>query len=437
MDLKVTKQLMPLDYVKIFFRRKWFIIIPTVAGIIISIIAGNILPKKFEASTLILVEEGRIINPLIQGIAVSTSTAQRLAVLREQILGWDRLIQLIKSLDLAKGIRTQSQFENLVKELRKNINVRLRGASIISISYEGGNPAEAQNIVKTITDIFISENLRQQNKETEDAVSFINDQLALYQKKIKQTEVAKMEDELKKLLIDSTPKHPLVIELKAKIELAKREMSNGNYNVEAAAMANSEKELKELREELKKAQADPSAVTSDVPADGTNRMKMTANSNEKVYKLLLLERLDKVEAKDADVTQKLYNELLNRLETAKITQRLEASKEGTRYTILDPARVPLKPKWPNKLVLLAMGLFFGFGAGTGMVFLVELFDHSFMSVEEAKAFIDIPVFGAVSKIITKADVAAQNLRNRRITRASIATGVVLLIIIIFNVVLGS
>ena len=63
----------PADYLKIIFRRKWFLIVPVVIGLVGGTIAGNILPKSYEASTLILVEEGRVINPLIQGLAVSTS----------------------------------------------------------------------------------------------------------------------------------------------------------------------------------------------------------------------------------------------------------------------------------------------------------------------------------------------------------------------------
>ena len=81
MDNQVTSTKRPLDYIKVIFRRKWFLIIPMAIGIIGGTISGNVLPKAYRASTLILVEEGRVINPLIQGLAVSTSTAQRLAIL--------------------------------------------------------------------------------------------------------------------------------------------------------------------------------------------------------------------------------------------------------------------------------------------------------------------------------------------------------------------
>jgi uncharacterized protein involved in exopolysaccharide biosynthesis len=437
MDTQTTTQKNPADYLKIFFRRKWFIIIPAIIGLVGGIIAGNILPKSYESSTLILVEEGRVINPLIHGLAVSTSVSQRLGVLREQILGWDRLLQLIKALNLAKNVSNQWQFEQLVKTLRKDIKVQLRGPSIISISYAGKNPAQSQAIVKTITDIFISENLRQQTKETEDAVTFINDQVALFQKKLKESEVSGLQDQLNKLMVDSTDKHPLVVELKKKIASAQDEIKQGNYNVETSSIAGSDNELKSLKEELKQMREEITATTTDTAGGGANRTKMATTSNEKLYKLLLLEKAEQATVKDQTVNQKIYNTLLERLETAKITQRLEASKEGTRYTILDPARLPIKAKWPNRPLVLLMGLFMGACAGIGLVFLMELFDHSFLSVEDARSFLTLPVFGAISKIITEKDLKEAELKRTRLTGISIATGVVLLIVIIFNVFLGS
>jgi uncharacterized protein involved in exopolysaccharide biosynthesis len=246
-----------------------------------------------------------------------------------------------------------------------------------------------------------------------------------------------MGDQLNKLMVDSTSKHPLVIELRKKIESAQAEMAQGNYNVEAAQVAGSDTELKQLKEELKQMKEEITTTNVDSSQTGANRMKITTTTNEKLYKLLLLDKLSQVEARDADVTKKLYNTLLERLETAKITQRLEASKEGTRYTVLDPARLPLKAVKPNKIVVLFMGMFMGASAGVGLIFLMEMFDHSFLGVDEAKTFLELPIFGAISKIVTQDDLKAQKLRNTRITGVSVVTGVVLLIVIIFNVLLGS
>ncbi|MCK4462725.1 MAG: hypothetical protein KAU58_00250, partial [Candidatus Omnitrophica bacterium] len=239
-------------------------------------------------------------------------------------------------------------------------------------------------------------------------------------------------------LIDSTDKHPMVIDLRKKIDAAKSEMEQGNYEVDASQVANSDAEFKGLKEDLKGLREELATSSLDADKGGVNRAKLAAATNEKLYKLLLIERVEKVtNAQDVGVNRRLYNELLQRLETAKITQRLEASKDGTRYIILDPARLPLEPIKPNKLNVLLAGIFVGICCGLGLVFAVEMFDHSFLGIDDAKAHLELPMLGAISKIITEKDLRAQKVRNLKITSASMLTGVVLLVVIIFNVLLGS
>jgi len=96
-----TKYQNPMEYLKIFFRRKWFFITPVFMGLVLSIVACFLLPPAYESNTLILVEEEKIINPLIQGLAVSTTAVQRMQNIREQILGWNSLVELTKKLNLA------------------------------------------------------------------------------------------------------------------------------------------------------------------------------------------------------------------------------------------------------------------------------------------------------------------------------------------------
>ena len=445
MQTKPVIQKKPIEYVKMVFRRKWLLIIPTVIGLIGGIITADSLPKIYRASTLILVEEGRVVNPLIEGLAVTTSVASRLGTLRAQILGWDRLTQLISTLNLAKDVKNQEELEALIGRLRSHIRVDLQSRNtkgmrnvnnVISISYEGKDPAEDMTIVKTITDIFIAENLRLQNSEAENAIAFINDELALYQKKLKQSDIAGMEEKLNNLLLDSTEKHPMVIELKKQITAAKTELAQGKYDVNAAAIASSQEELNGLKKELQDMRKDLATSTLSADKGGENRSKLTENTNEKLYKLLLLERVENVAKQDSGVNQRLYNELLSRLETAKITQRLEASQERTRYTVLDPARLPLKPIKPNKILILFAGMICGMCAGIGLVAMAELFDHSLLGVDEAKSYLELPILGAISQIVTETDVAAKKIRRMKIAGISIVTGIVLLVVIIFNVILG-
>lgn len=414
MKNEIEVQKTPIHYVKIFFRRKRLFLIPLLIGLLAGTVAGFTLPKTYESDTVILVEEGKVLNPLIKGLAVSTSLRDRLQTLREQILSWDRLVQLTKRLDLAKGIKSQYDFEQLILDLRKEIIVTLRGPNLIRISYQSDDPEMTQKIVKTVTDIFVEENIAMQNRETESAITFINDQLHVYKRKIKESELAMKEDELKNLLVDSTELHPRVKELRVEIVKIQEEINTGNFEVKGTPQPSSPLAAK-IQEEISRIQAESSTIDSTVAGASTGL------PNEDLYNLLLLDKVsstlgggeeDSPLARDMDVNERIYNMLLQRLETAKITRRLEASQEGTRYSILDPARLPLRPVKPNKVLTSFLGLFLGALVGIGIIFCVEFFDRSFLSVEEASSFLSGPVLGAISRITTQEELELERKRRR-------------------------
>ena len=96
----------------------------------------------------------------------------------------------------------------------------------------------------------------------------------------------------------------------------------------------------------------------------------------------------------------------------------------------------MKPVKPKKPLVLFMGMFLGACAGGGLIFGAEMLDHSFLGVDEAKEFLELPIFGAISKIITTTDLKTQKMRNSKIAILSTVTGIALFIVIVFNIILG-
>ncbi|MCK5342268.1 MAG: hypothetical protein KAR20_02625, partial [Candidatus Heimdallarchaeota archaeon] len=328
-------------------------------------------------------------NPLFSQLAVSTTVRQRMLGIKESILGWNSMIELVKRLKLDKDVKTRLDFEELISNLRKNIIIKLRGSNIISLTYFGEDPETTMNIVKTITEIFIDKNVEIQNQETSDAIIFIREQLHVYKGKIKSAEIAGLKDQLDELLVDSTEKHPSVKRYREQIELKKSAL---------------EKENLEYTEDIDLGPQSTNPIIDEIKRALNNIDSIGANDDSEdegdLYKAMLMANLADVSARDVKVNEHIYNMLLQRLETAQITQRLQSSKEGTRYTILDPPRIPLKATKPNKILVALIGLFLGSVLGVALIIVAEFLDKSFIDVEEAKECLGMPLLGAISKINT-------------------------------------
>jgi uncharacterized protein involved in exopolysaccharide biosynthesis len=130
-------------------------------------------------------------------------------------------------------------------------------------------------------------------------------------------------------------------------------------------------------------------------------------------------------ARDSEVNENIYKMLTLKVEENKLTTA-EVLEKGTKYTILDEPRIPLKPSKPEILLIGIVAFVLGALSGFGCVFLAEFADHSFRGVEDAKAFLKYEILGGVSAIIDRDEAMAQRA-GQRVT----ATVIIILYVVFF------
>ncbi len=98
--------------------------------------------------------------------------------------------------------------------------------------------------------------------------------------------------------------------------------------------------------------------------------------------------------RDKDVADKIYTMLLEKYEAAKIS----AAEKIGNLRIIDPARPPKNPLYPNKKLNLIIGVFLGFIFGVGLSLIIEAFNISIRNEEDVEKHMKIPVLGTIPKI---------------------------------------
>jgi len=204
-----------------------------------------------------------------------------------------------------------------------------------------------------------------------------------------------LETELAALLVDCTEEHPTVRELRREIsELRKRlkeEEKTTTISSEISKVSPTYQELQKesnavevqidslnaRKQELEKLRDRYSTIAKDIPQQEQDLARLT---------------------RDRAVNEGIYEMLLKRLETARISQQLESSEKKTTFRIVDSARYPLKPIKPNKPKIALLGLFGGAVIGFGCIFLAEYMDTSFYEAEDAKNTLGLSFLGSISKI---------------------------------------
>ena len=99
---------------------------------------------------------------------------------------------------------------------------------------------------------------------------------------------------------------------------------------------------------------------------------------------------------------------------------LENRQIGEHFRVLDPARVPVKPIGPKRLLISAIGLVAGLVLAVGIALLFEFKDASFRSETDVVGVLSLLVLASIPHVETAAE------RSRRMRRLWMLSAVAVL-----------
>lgn len=140
-----------------------------------------------------------------------------------------------------------------------------------------------------------------------------------------------------------------------------------------------------------------------------------------------LKQLDR----DYGVVENQHTVLMQRRESARLSQGVEDNASDVTFRVVDPPFVPSKPSEPNKLMLNVMVLAVALGAGGGLALLLSLLNPIVVDARMLAEATGLPLLGVVTH--NKDDLMQ---RRDRLRFAAFCTGVVLLLGVFAVVLLG-
>lgn len=175
-------QIDPERYLDLIRRRHVPFLLALFVGWLAIWAASWILPARYKSTTLILVQEPSMPKNYVTP-NVSDDLQDRLQSITQQILSRTRLLTIITKLHLYQDTKRKLTPEDQVTLMRKDIDIELvrdsrtEEISAFRINFSARDPRIAQSVTAMLTDLFINENLRTRQQESEDTTNFIKDQL--------------------------------------------------------------------------------------------------------------------------------------------------------------------------------------------------------------------------------------------------------------------
>jgi len=163
-------------------RRHLHFLLPLFAGWLLVWGASWVLPARYKSTTTILVEQPTVPqNYVVPNI--SDDLQVRLQSIKTQLLSQTRLLTIINHLHLYNDAGNTATMDSRINQMREDIDVELvrdpqrMDISAFTVSYTAHNPYVAKEVTGELTDLFISENNRVVQEESNGTTSLISQQL--------------------------------------------------------------------------------------------------------------------------------------------------------------------------------------------------------------------------------------------------------------------
>src|SRR5262249_52427407 len=158
------KQYKPEDIVEAAWRRRWYIVVPFILIVTLTVVVSSMLPDRYKSEAVLMIVPQRVPENYVRP-TVNSRLDDRLRAMSQQIMSRARLDEIIQEFSLYPRQRPTMIMEDIVEMMRsKDVKIGLRGgggtdAGAFAISYESDNPRTAMQVAERLAALFVRENI--------------------------------------------------------------------------------------------------------------------------------------------------------------------------------------------------------------------------------------------------------------------------------------
>ena len=432
----------------LILQARWWLALLILAASVAGTYAVSLqLPKKYTASTALLVDI-RARDPIAAMLTPSSMATQ------EDIIRSDRVAQrVVKNLKLDENAAVKEQWREstggrgrlevwLAELLQKQLTVTppKRDSNVLTIEYTAVDPGFAAAVANAFAAAYVEATVELRVEPARQYARWFGEQGKILRVDLERAQarlsefqqkkgiVAKEENldaEMAKLAeltsqltviqaqtVDARSKQRADAEMLPEVmgssvvaglraEIARQEAkikdAATNLGKNHPQLRSMHAELAELRANLETESKHVAASFRTTRSVSTDKERALRGAIEAQKKKLLELRNERdqlaVLQRDVDAAKNAYDAVAARYTQAS----LESQATQTNVSVLSPAADPLEASSPKVLRYTAMAVFFGLLAGLGAAFLWEMLDRRVRCVDDVADMLQIPVLGVVKR----------------------------------------
>ncbi len=177
------------DYIAAFKRRRGTILAIASAIFLLGLLAALLWPPTYRSSATILIKEQEI-PPELVASTVTSFASQRIQTISQYVMARSNLLDIIKKYDLYEKESDRMTTEEILEEMRDNINLRMIDAEVVdprsgrptsatiafALNFSGDDAGQVQKVTNELTSLYLAENLKERSEKATETYSFLSNE---------------------------------------------------------------------------------------------------------------------------------------------------------------------------------------------------------------------------------------------------------------------
>jgi succinoglycan biosynthesis transport protein ExoP len=177
------------DYLDALKRRRMAVFAIAATVFIAGALFALLWPPTYESKATILIKEQDIPPELVQS-TVTSYASQRIQAISQRVMARSKLSEIINEYGLYAEDRERLTSEQIVEEMRENIDLNMIDAEVVDprtgrptaatiafqLSFSGEHPEQVQKVANELMSLYLKENLRERSEKATETFTFLDEE---------------------------------------------------------------------------------------------------------------------------------------------------------------------------------------------------------------------------------------------------------------------
>ena len=473
------------DYLSVMRRHPAYLIGTFVAVLLVSLVAAVTMPRTYQSTGTIMIQ-GQNVPDSVVPTQVQVSVDERINNIKQRVLTRESLLNIANKYKIFSGNDRYLSSTELIQRMRDKVSVDLISVDTVqgfssgkatiafNLSFQDKSPKIAFQVVNDLVALFLNWNVTLQTETATDTTIFLtevadkqkqeverlNGSISAYKQQHANAlpEMATMhmatlqtdemnlntleqkyealEAQLKGKSDDSSSPTPTSLPaLKAKLASLSSIYNDSHPEIVAlkskiAALENENDAPNVTPEKNEQASQSPKASSATGKLEQLARQRQMLQERIAQNKAAIFQAPEVAQGlavitSERDSAQKRYEDVLNKLQSAQMAEKLKSDNKSERFVLLEPPVMPDKPFKPKPVKIVGMGFFLAIASSGGVLLLLMSLDRKIRSADALEHILGVRPLAVIPYLVLPEEEVN---RKRTIKIAAIAAGLGVILI---------